>query len=309
MIRLYDWDPRNDHRTFLGRCEQLVIKVLVPVSAWFLRVVDGGFQNRRDHIPKLIESFTEPDKRGYHPVIEAIIIGNELQNCDKGISLAEYASRCIEFTKDWAQIEQDKFHTYGDISIGHPIEFNKFGGSFPCWAFWDPLLAALNSVPTRNLNQRIILAPQTYNTGEYLFQNAEGSGKGYVDLTWEKYHKRMLFTEFGASRMIAPGQPRPDYAKTVIGQLSGCLNYSKQHHERLTGGCFFQFADKCWKKPDESEGSYGAFMHTKDILCTLKYSGKDFTHWDVNCDNDVMNVDRLTPSPLYETVKSVYNPK
>ena len=99
--------------------------------------------------------------------------------------------------------------------------------------------------------QRLFLAPQTYNTAEYLFQNAEGSGRGYVDLTWSRYQKPLLFTEIGL------GRDKPNHVSVVKGQLQGCVDYNKRYPDRLAGFCFFQFADKVWKQ-GSSEGVFGA---------------------------------------------------
>ena len=292
LVRLYDWEPRNHHLRFLDYCDTLGIKVLVPVSNYFVRP-DQGLPNKNSLIPKLIKSFSNSGQTDYHPSVAGIIIGNEpeLNNFT--------AQNCIDFTTTWVNIEQSQFGGYREVQIGHPVDFGLYGGQYPCWGFWNPLLAALNAVTTRNLSQRIFLAPQTYNDRGYLFENAESSGKGYVDLTYEQYQKPILFTEIGYDRT------KPDYQNTVDGQLAGCIAYDKQQPGRLMGMCFFQFADKVWMQRT-SEGSFGAFSHGNATLCTITYGPDDFTHWEVNCDGEQMTVDQLNQTPLYGIVVKNY---
>jgi hypothetical protein len=288
LIRLYDWEPRNKHQDFLDACWGSMA-VLAPVSNYFLK---EGFGNRLQLIPELIKSFSNAQKTDYHLAITGIIIGNEPR-------ISGYTvDQCIQFTKDWVAIEQSQFPSYRKLPIGHPVDFATYGGQYPCWGFWDPLLSALN---TDGLPQRLFLAPQTYNTAEYLFQNAESSGQGYVDLTWNRYKTPLLFTEIGL------GRDKPNYQSVVAGQLQGCIDYNKRYTDRLPGFCFFQFADKVWKQ-GTSEGVFGAHSHTADILTTVQYSKGDFTHWDVaEPIPDQMAVDVLAQTPLYDAVSAAYN--
>lgn len=285
LIRLYDWEPRNKHLTFLNACADAGIHVLAPVSNYFLK---EGFSNRENLIPSLINSFS--DGSDYHPAIVGVIIGNEPEV--SGYSVSE----CIEFTKSWVAIEQSTYGGYRQPMIGHPVDFGKYGGQYPCWGFWDPLLQALSSVDTRNVGGRLFLAPQSYNDATYLYENAEGSGQGYVDLTIQRYQKPLLFTELGMDRT------QPGYLTTVDGQLKRSLGYAADHSNALLGVCYFQFADKVWMQ-GTSEGSNGAFSHTGDIVCTVKYGDGDFTHWDNGpCIENQLHVDRLSRNPVYDVV-------
>jgi hypothetical protein len=293
LIRLYDWEPRNHHQQFLDACtefrrESAITKVLAPVSNYFLK---EGYGNRSKLIPELIKSFSNKQLTDYHESISGIIIGNEPEI--NGYSVNE----CIGFTKDWISIEETQFGSYRKLPIGHPVDFGKYGGQYPCWGFWDPLLNALN---TGSLAKRLFLAPQTYSDAKYLFQNAESSGQGYVNLTWNRYQKPLLFTEIGF------GRDKPDHASVVRDQLQGCLDYAKKHPDRLIGACFFQFADKVWMQ-GSPEGMFGAYSHSGHIRTTIQYSAEDFTHWDVKDPiTNQMTVDDLRQSDLLAVVTGVY---
>lgn len=296
LLRLYDWEPRNKHLKFLDYCLQHGIKVLAPVSNYFVKP-DQGLNNMHELIPALIKSFSNKEGTDFHPAITGIIIGNEPQL--NGFS----AQNCIDFTKAWVEIEASQFPSYREITIGHPVDFSLYGGQYPCFGFWDVLLDGLDQVSTRNLNKRLMLNPQTYNDSLYLFENAESSGKGYVDITFEKYKKPILFTEIGMNRTV------PNFGSTVEGQLKGALAYNEKYPDRLIGTCLFQFADKVWLAKGSSEGSFGVFSHSDEILATINYGPGDFTHWDVDCPENKMNVDKLEPTALYDIVKKVYTYK
>jgi hypothetical protein len=287
LIRLYDWDPRNKHRNFLDRCASLGIKVLAPVSNYFVKLDSADMKKQ---IPILLESFSDHPGGDYHEAIAAIIIGNEpeLNNFT--------AANCVEFTNLWIHWEiQQGYQRH--VPIGHPVDFGKYGGSYPCWGFWDPLVNGFKP-NWESIGSRLFLAPQTYNKSSYLFVNAQGTNKGYVDLTWERYKLPILFTEIGQDRT------KSDYQSTVKGQLSDTAAYAKKVPERIWGTCFFQFADKVWEE-GTTEGSFGAFSHG-NAMFKVTYGPKDFTHWENNCEGDQMEVDELEPTPLYQVVKGVY---
>jgi len=288
LIRLYDWDPRNPHHDFLNECNELNMGVLVSVSNYFLQA-DAGYPDRATKIPALLRSFANHAGTDYHPIIAGVVFGNELAGYG--------AEQCVTFTQDWVRLETSVFPNPRRVRLGHPVQFAKFGARFPCFGFWDQLLPPLKADPA--IAPRLFLAPQTYNDAAYLFQNAENSGVGWVDQAWQAYATPILFTEIGLDRTQA------NYQKTVHDQLQGVQVYNKAHPDRLLASCFFQYADKVWME-GTSEGSYGVFSHTNSIICTIRYTAKDFTHWEVNCDGNTLNVDELTQTGLFAPVTAVY---
>ena len=301
LLRLYDWEPRNFHKRFLDKCVDLGIKVLAPVSRYFLNP-NQGFPDRRNLIPKLIQSFSNGETNNgttYHPAIAGIIMGNE-----PGICQCYTVEQCSEFTKDWVEAEKRmRFPT--TLPIGHPVDFGKDPGErFPKWNFWETLL---DRTHLQHLKNRLFLAPQPQNPGSYLFRDAEGTGRGYVPQTYEKFGVPLLFTELGHNRQEA------DYQAVVRGQLEDSIAYGAAHPEQFLGICHFQFADKVWKCPSfqcrDSEGSFGTHSHTNTVLVTVDYVPEDFTHVDephFNCDNQQLKPDMLVQNPTYAIVKEIY---
>ena len=309
LVRLYDWEPRNYHKRFLERCLAHGIKVLAPVSNYFL-TPGQGYGNRTNLIPGLIRSFSNGEQNNgtdYHSAIAGIIMGNEPRL--HGFTVAE----CVQFTKDWVSIEQDQFSGFSMPPIAHPVDFNPYGGRYPSWGFFTPLLEGLSRTTTRNLQSRLFLAANTFNDAFYLFHNAESSGKGYVQLTYDQFHKPLLFTEIGQDRT------KPNYLRVVNGQLSESIAYGAAHPEQLLGICHFQFADKVWLCQTggscPSEGSFGTHSHTRQFLGTVNYVDADFTHIDcipntnpcVLCHNVPMNPDMLTRNTTYDEVVRNYS--
>jgi hypothetical protein len=290
LIRLYDWDPRNPHQNFLDTCQQLGIGVLVSVSDYFLEP-NGGLPNMDQNIPALIRSYSKDGN--YHPAVEGIVMGNEFPPDQYTVPDA------VKFTQEWVAIEGAQFPGYRPVPIGHPVSFAEEGGRYPCWYKWDQLLPALSA-----LKSRLFLAPQTYNTAADLFQDFAGTGKGWVDLTYDQYQTPIWFTEIGQDRT------KPNYVDVVKGQLSGCLDYSKLNPQKLIGACFFQYADKNWTQ-GTSEGSFGTWTHAGAGSCTITYSDSDFTHRDADGSGNLipigtLNVDVLAKTDLYDAVSSCY---
>jgi hypothetical protein len=299
LVRLYDWEPRNHHLHFLNYCHQLGIKVLAPVSNYFLKP-DQGFGQRETQIPKLIESYRNEAGTDYHPAIAGIIIGNEPHLNGFGVA------QCETFTRDWVRIEHQHFSGFSRPLIGHPVDFGKRNERFPAWHFWKNLLEGLESTTTRDLQNRLFLAPQPQNDATYLFENAEGSGEGYVQQTYAEFKKPLLFTEIGHNRRA------PNYLAVVDGQLKHSIAYGTRHPEHLLGICHFQFDDKVWLCPTggtcPSEGSFGVFSHTNTVLFTVNYVSEDFTHFDNGpCANQQLKPDELTQNPIYGTVVADYS--
>ncbi len=296
IIRLYDWDPRNDHLPFLDYCHSNGIKVLAPVSNYNLGAY-GKAPDMDTSIKSLIESFSDKKKKGYHPAIYGIIIGSELD-------LPSQMSKdyIVKYTKRWVEIESECCPDYQKLPIGHPVSFAKHGGKYPCWSFWDDVIAQLKDITTRDLNTRLILCPHTYNDANYLFDSAEGSYAGWVDLTYDNYKLPILFCEIGYSRLSSK-----DYINIIAQQLERSWIYHKTNPLKLLGTCFFQYCDKVWM-PDTTEGAFGVYRNTRAVDNVVKYGPKDFSHTDGNnCENESLKIQVLASNPVLNTIKLIYN--
>lgn len=296
LIRLYDWDPRNDHMPFLDYCYELGIQVLVPVSNYNLGAF-GTPPDMTDSITSLINSFSY--NNDYHPAIYGIIIGSEMDQLPN-VPIS-YVS---DYTQKWVQIESVAYSNYRKVPIGHPISFATNGpgwsGKYPCFGYLDELLPPLITNTTRDLNKRLMLCPHTYNEASYLYDNAEGSGKGWIELAYDTYNLPILICEIGCSRLT-----RDDYLDVVQDQLLKSVMYNQT--DKLLGICYFQYCDKVWT-PNTSEGSFGLVNNTDkttDIVC---YGPKDFCHYDgFPCTNNSLNIQILENNPVINVLQNAYD--
>jgi hypothetical protein len=304
LIRLYDWDSRNNHTPFLDYCHSLGIQVLVPVSNYNL----GAFGTPPDmdgSIRGLMNSFSNTgDSTGtdYHPAIYGITIGSET---DQQAKIPN--GYVAKYTTEWVNIEEQLYSEFREVLIGHPISFAMSGpgwnGDYPCFGYLDQLLLTLLPCNVRNLNKRLIICPHTYNEAHYLYNNAQGSGQGWVDLAWNKYNLPMLFCEIGCSRMT-----RGDYLEVIKDQIETSIAYGNTTNNKgkLLGICHFQYCDKVWI-PDTTEGAFGIVLNTNQVTDVVHYGPKDFTHWvGFSCNNNFLNIQILDSNPSLDIIKGAY---
>jgi hypothetical protein len=286
LLRLYDWEPRNYHKRFLDECLAHEIKVLAPVSNYFLSP-GQGYENRVTLIPDLLNSFSNGEQNNgtdYHPAIAGIIMGNE-----PNIAHSFGVEELTQFTKDWVAKEQAKGFQ-SRPRIGHPQDFGIYGGNYPAWTLWTTLL---DDRHLGRMRDRLFLAINTFNPANDLFRNLYGDNMGYVRATYKQFGVPLLITELGNSRSRWDRDTRrwvsnTGYLEVVNGQLSGSIAYGADHPEQRLGICHFQFADKVWLCPNgdppggysPSEGSFGTRHHTEQFLGTVNYADTDFTHFD-----------------------------
>jgi hypothetical protein len=297
LIRLYDWDSRNNHIPFLDYCQSLGIQVLVPVSNYNLGAF-GTPPDMTESITGLINSFSYNEN--YHPAIYGITIGSEtdqIANIPNGY--------LVEYTKTWVDIESAIYNSYRKVPIGHPISFAMTGpgwsGDYPCFGYLDEILPSLMAYNVRNLSNRLIICPHTYNEASYLYENAQGSGKGWVDLAYERYNLPILFCEIGCSRMT-----RDDYLTVIEDQIKSSISYQESHSEKLLGVCHFQYCDKVWM-PGTTEGSFGLTSNVIETTAVVHYGPKDFSHNDgMSCENNYLNIQVLKENPSFEVIKNAY---
>ncbi len=298
LIRLYDWDPRNDHSQFLDYAHKLGIKVLVPISNWLPRNPSAWDAQ----VPLYFKFGNYGNSAGsyWHPAVAGVIISNELDNDDAAYSQA------IGLVARFLQ-EADKQGFSTSVPVGIPVTFVPRGAPYapggqnmPGWNQFSRLLTDPRNAPYRD---RLMLCPNTYNSKDYLFANAESTGQGWVQLTYQQFGTPILFTEIGYSRVKS--DYTPDYIKD---QLEGVLTYQKAHPEQILGACHFQFSDKVWKQGgNDTEGAFGAYTHGA-ILKQIQTVQDDFSYWpgDPAGDYGILTIDKLEPTSTYNPVIQAY---
>ncbi len=298
LIRLYDWDPRNDHSQFLDYAHQLGIKVVVPISNWLPQ--NPGAWDAQLPLYFKFGNYGNSTGTDWHPAVAGVIISNELDVSDAQYSLV------IGLVGRFLQ-EADKQGFSQSVPVGIPVTFVPRGAPYapggqnmPGWNQFSKLLTDPRTAPYRD---RLMLCPNTYNSKDYLFANAESTGQGWVQLTYQQFGTPILFTEIGYSRVKS--DYTPDYIKD---QLEGVLTYQKSHPEQILGACHFQFSDKVWKQGgNDTEGAFGSLTHGQ-ILKQIQTVQQDFNYWpgDPAVDYGILTIDKLEPTSTYNPVVEAY---
>ena len=303
LIRLYDWDPRNDHSQFLDYADSLHLKVVVPISNWLPtqganvwdEQVPGYFTNR---------NFANKDGTDWHPAIAGVIISNELDMENNG----QYYDNAIGLVARFIQ-EADKRGFSKSVPVGVPVTFVPRGAPFaqggqnmPGWNQFNRLLT---DPRTAQYKDRLMLCPNTYNSKDYLFANAESTGEGWVQLTYKQFGVPILFTEIGLSR--AQNNYTPQF---VQDQLQAALEYQKANPQQLLGAMHFQFDDKVWKQtPDDSdsEGAFGMYHHGA-VVKEIQTVEKDYDFYinEAKGNYGILTIDTLEQTRTYAPVINAY---
>lgn len=296
LIRLYDWDPRNDHIPFLDHCNNFGIRVLVPVSNYNFGIYGNKPPPMKESITNLIKSFSNREGKNYHPAIYGIAFGNELdlavfKSVSTGVTYNEdIVKYIISYTKQWVEIEQEK--GYRKVPLCHPVSFARWHRKSPCYDFWDLIIPSLTDI-----KDRLILSPNTFNDADYLFDP-----KGWTDKAYDRYNLPILFTEIGCSRST-----RSDYNDVIVKQLEVSSLYAQNKPGRVLGVCYFQYCDKVWI-PGTSEGSFGITRNMDETSAVVRYGERDFTHTDGNnCKDQSLNISVLKNNAAFNTVKVIYS--
>lgn len=299
LIRLYDWDPRNDHSQFLDYANSLGIKVVVPISNWLpTQSTDIWAQQ----LPAYFKhgNFGNTDGSDWHPAIAGVIISNELDQENGG----QFYSNAIGLVAQFIAMADSLKFSKG-VPVGVPVTFSvdpPIAGTTQTMPAWKAFDAFVNDSRLAAYKDRLMLCPNTYNQSDYLFVNAQGTGNGWVQQTWARYNVPILFTEIGFTRADVNYTP-----SIVLNQLQGSVDYQKSHPEQLLGAMHFQFSNKVWKQTpndSDSEGAFGSFSHGA-ILKQIQTTASDYDYY-VDGAYGVLTIDKLETTSTYAPVVQAY---
>lgn len=309
LVRVYDWDQRNDHSQFLDYAHSLGIKVIVPISNYLPGQPPETWRNAILGIPDLpgflqAGNFANKDGSDWHPAIAGVTISNE---ADMGGDKPPYPS-VLALTAQFLEIANQKNFSK-EVRVGVPVSFaHRAGAELPAWDVLDQFVAAL--APYRD---QLMLNPNTYNPGPYLF--APG---GWMDRTFDRYGIPVLFTELGRSRVELGRDAHEAQNLLVQGQLEQGLAYQQAHPDRLLGLIHFMFDNKIWMQtavPEtDSEGAFGTFRHAAPVLNiqTVQadyffFPGGDPKNYEKLRNNfGTLTIDKLEPTSTCEVVVKAY---
>lgn len=302
LVRVYDWDTRNDHKPFLDYAQSLGIKVIVPVSNYLPCYVDEAKWNNELQPYFDQKNFgTGGPKPDWHPAIAGVTVSNELdmqgacKNRPGEIRYPVALNLAAAFLKVAAQ---KGFST--SVFVGLPISFGE--GTIIKTPGWDRFNEMINHPGLAPYKAQLMLNPNTYNDRNFLFgQNGQD---GWVQATYAKFQVPILFTEIGKSRV-----PDGDAASSAVvkGQLQGTLDYQRAHPGQVLGAIHFMFDNKIWKQTSpetDSEGAFGSFRHGATVK-TMTTVNADYDFWAADNKGDFA-IDKLEPTATFDAVTSIY---
>lgn len=313
LVRVYDWDSRNDHKPFLDYAHSLGIKVIVSISNWLPCNPDQWSNGIPAYFNSRNFGTSSGSKRDWHPAIAGVTISNEL-DAGSGHPLSKSPAACgyanaVKLTAQFLQKAKELGFS-NSMRVGIPVTFRHFEDETthvklekePAWSLFkymldDPALAEFKG--------QLMLNPNTYNDRAFLFgQNGQD---GWVQKTYAEFKMPILFTEIGLSRVDS------NAAIVVKDQLEGVLGYQKAHPEQLLGAIHFMFDNKVWKQtpyPEtDSEGAFGTFRHGA-VVKNMKPIPDDFEGVEGGLPPGDFNIDKLERTPTYDAVTGVYlNPE
>ena len=304
LIRVYDWDIRNDHSQFLDYAHSLNIKVIVPISNWLSR----NPQYWAEQLPLYFKhgnfgNTGNGGQRDWHPAIAGVTISNELDMVEDNYQTYRTAIGLV--ASFLAEADRQGFSK--GVRVGMPVSFGATPGNQPAWVPFDMFV---NDSRLAKYKDQLMLNPNSYNSREDLFGNPSTNQSGWVQKTFARYQLPILFTEIGLSRV-----PHPDAPAFIKAQLQGVLEYQKNHPEQMLGAIHFQFDNKVWKQsadgaPEtDSEGAYGSFRHGA-VLKTMPTVQADYPGLYINeiKDNNYGSfvIDTLVPTSTYAPVIEAY---
>lgn len=304
LVRVYDWDLRNDHRQFLDRAQSLGIKVIVPISNWLVNNPQYWDEQIRGYLkPGNFASTSGGAMPDWHPAIAGITISNELDQEIPKDGGAAYR-RAIDLTVRFLQ-EAERQGFSKSMRVGIPVTFaQRSGVAAPAWDLFDQFANKPELAPYRG---QLMLNPNSYNEGKYLFGDTPSDPAGWMQKTYARYGLPVVFTELGMNRV-----ERPDSVAVVRDQLQRGLAYQQAHPDQLLGLVHFMFDNKVWKQsadgaPEtDTEGAFGSFRHGA-VLKTMATVDADYDWYNNDTKvNGNFVIDRLEPTTTCAPVVAAY---
>ncbi len=298
LIRLYDWypPPSRNHIPFLDECQRDGIKVIVPISNYFVGLVQAQDPSAPMLIKALAGEVYQTGQTGQtgqpHPAAAMFSISNEYELSQGAITadgIAKTAALLLQAEAQLGVADEAR------LPITSPVSFAVEPPS-P-----DPAISAIrglaaafsNAGLTDVFTARFIAGINVYSPG-----SADAT---YVLTTFPNDFGMMpsslLFTEIGQNSDSTNGG-ESGQATYVMGQLSALEPLWRDPQKTLNGyflgACVFQFLDQTFKGGAEAE--YGIYKFSGSTLGMAKTrSGQSYP------------VDKLTAKAVVGTLQAAFS--
>jgi hypothetical protein len=288
FVRLYDWNSARNHVPFLDECHARGIRVAIPISNYFVGLVEQNDPKVADYIAAIVKEIYAGGKKP-HPAAVMWAIGNEY-DLGNGISADSTAGAA----KILVQVEDELGVAPADrLPITAPVSFAVKPPS-P-----DPGISAVQGLrdafAAKGLADlfaaRFVAAINIYNPGPDI--------ETYVLQTFPKDFDMkpmpLFFSEIGQNSDPSNGG-EAGQASFLAGQLAVTVPLADDPAKSLNGyfrgACVFQFLDQTAKSGTEAEYGIQKFGAVAGMAMTK--GGQSYP------------IDVLVPKAAYASVQSAY---
>lgn len=280
-VRLYDWNvpPARNHKPFLEECSKAGIKVIVPISNYFVGLYDQGQSAVADmHIRNIINELVTDG--AFHPAVAMISVGNET-----GLS-GKSPGAVVKAIEAAIRAQEELGVSAGDLRpMTVPQDFGAYNG-FPAGIsrlkdIRDAIAGSAFLAQRNFLGTLYVASMQTSNPGSDVAT--------WLNETFPRYFPDdyVILTELGSDATTQGGnENQAAFNKAAWEAVAGSSN------RKALGACMFDFVNQDWKGGPEAH--FG--MNTKA-------SGSTFAHTK---SNQQYPVDVLTPKPYFNTFQGLW---
>ena len=281
-IRLYDWNTpqQRNHKPFLNECNKYGIKVLVPISNYFVGLYDQGQSSEADGFIKDIVGELVTDGK-FHPAVVMITVGNEPELNNKSTNAVVQAIEAVIKAQVALGVTDANM-----MPISVPEDFGTYGepskpGIVRLKTVRDAIAASTYLSGKNFLTTMYVAAMQTSNPGTDVTTWLNGTFPAAFPNDY------VIFTELGRDDITAGGPAaQATFDKAVWEAAVGSSN------KKALGGCIFSFTNQNFKTG--TEAAYGMNTKTPSAVVAHTKSGAPYP------------VDTLTPKPVYNTFHDLW---
>lgn len=282
-IRLYDWNapPARNHKTFLNESNNYGVKVLVPISNYFVGLYDQGQSSEADGFIKDIVAELLTNGK-FHPAVAMITVGNEPELQGKSTSAVVKAIEAVVKAQEQLGVADADM-----LPISVPEDFGTYGeptkpGIVRLQTVRDAIAASTYLSGKNFLTTMYVAAMQTSNPGTDITKWLNDTFPAAFP---DDY---VIITELGRDDITAGGlNEQAAFNKAAWEAVTGSSN------KKALGALIFSFTNQNWK--GGTEAAYG--MNTKTHGTYVAYTTSDQPY----------PVDILTPKPVYNTFHDLWN--
>ncbi len=251
LVRLYNWNPQRDHLGFLNEAHRRGIRVVVPISNYFV-LTDG--RALPDIVRQVYVDESGRPSKTPHPAVVAWSVGNELDLAG-GDDPDRLRDRLRPAGAAIAALvrAEDALGAARRLPVSVPVSFATFGEPVAAFAALRTLLDVIRAEPGLGdafIAQRHLPAVQTFNPGRDLHDWLERFAREFPG-------QAVWFSELGVATQNACGGFAPPCEPSEGQQAAYIAAQWREAPPGSAGGAYlggaaFEFIDEPWKGGTEA---------------------------------------------------------